>query len=56
MSAVRFNPVIKRYYAHLVGAGKHRKVALVACTRKMVTALNAMLRDDVTWEAGSLSA
>ena len=49
MSAVRFNPEIKRFYDRLVNSGKHRKVALTACIRKMVTALNAMVRDDVEW-------
>lgn len=50
MSAVRFNPDIKRFYDRLVKSGKHRKVALTACIRKVVTALNAMLRDDVSWQ------
>ena len=50
MSAVRFNPDIRRFYARLVSAGKHRKVALTACIRKIVTALNAMLRDNVQWQ------
>ena len=49
MSAVRCNPDIKQFYERLVAAGKHRKVALTACIRKIVTALNAMLRDDVEW-------
>ena len=53
MSAVRFNPHIKRFYERLVKAGKHRKVALTACIRKMVTALNAMLRDDASWQPAS---
>lgn len=51
MSAVRFNPDIKRFYERLVKSGKHRKVALTACIRKIVTALNAMLRDDVKWQS-----
>jgi transposase len=50
MSAVRFNPDIKRFYERLVKSGKHRKVALTACIRKIVTALNAMLRDNATWK------
>ena len=49
MSAVRFNPDIKRFYDRLVQSGKHRKLALTACIRKIVTALNAMLRDNVKW-------
>ena len=51
MSAVRFNPDIKRFYDRLVQSGKHRKVALTACIRKIVTALNAMLRDNVKWHS-----
>jgi transposase len=51
MSAVRFNPDIQSFYERLVKSGKHRKVALTACIRKIVTALNAMLRDDVRWQS-----
>src|SRR5262249_46707595 len=36
MSAVRFNPDIKRFYERLLAAGKHKKVALIACIRKIV--------------------
>lgn len=49
MSAVRFNPDIKQFYERLLNAGKHKKVALTACIRKIVTALNAMLRDNAKW-------
>ena len=51
MSAVRFNPDINRFYERLLKSGKHRKVALTACIRKIVTALNAMLRDNVCWQS-----
>jgi len=40
--------VIKRFY-HLVAQGKHKKVALTACIRKMVIMLNAILRDGKRW-------
>jgi len=50
MTAVRFNPDIKRFYERLVAAGKHKKVALTACIRKIVTALNAMIRDNLKWK------
>jgi len=50
MVATRFNPDIKRFYERLVSAGKHKKVALTACIRKIVTALNAMLRDNSPWQ------
>lgn len=49
LSAIRFNPDIKKFYERLLANGKHKKVALTACIRKIVTALNAMLRDNVNW-------
>jgi len=49
MTAIRFNPDIKRFYERLLKNGKHKKVALTACIRKTVTTLNAMLRDDLEW-------
>jgi transposase len=51
MVATRYNPDIKRFYARLLQAGKHKKVALIACIRKIVTALNAMLRDNQPWQS-----
>lgn len=51
MSAIRFNPDIKRFYERLLSLGKHKKVALTACIRKIVVALNAMLRDNVPWQS-----
>ncbi|EES3123682.1 IS110 family transposase [Escherichia coli] len=50
LSAVRFNPVLKAFFARLVAAGKPKKVALVACMRRMVCILNAMLRDGSRFE------
>lgn len=50
LSAMRFNPEIKRFYERLVDSGKHKKVAMTACIRKMVTMLNAMVRDNVRWQ------
>lgn len=47
--ATRFNPVIRDFYARLLAVGKPRKVALVACMRKLLTILNAMARDNVRW-------
>ncbi len=48
--ATRFNPVIKAFYTRLVAAGKPKKVALVACMRKLLTILNAMLRKNEGWD------
>ncbi len=47
--AARFNPVIKASYMRLLAAGKAKKVALVACMRKLLTILNAMLRKNEEW-------
>ncbi|MDR8445091.1 IS110 family transposase, partial [Acinetobacter baumannii] len=48
--ATRFNPVIKTFYVRLLAAGKAKKVALVACMRKLLTILNAMLRKNEEWD------
>lgn len=49
LSAIQHNPVIRRFYRKLVANGKVRKVAVVACMRKMVVMLNAMVRDGTSW-------
>lgn len=49
--ATRFNPVINAFYTRLVTAGKPKKVALVACMRKLLTILNAMLKTGKEWDA-----
>lgn len=46
MSAKRYNPVIRSLYLRLKAAGKPFKVAMIACMRKMLVILNAMLRDE----------
>ncbi len=51
MSARRHNPVIRDFYERLRAAGKCGKVALVACMRKLLIILNAMLRDRASWDA-----
>jgi transposase len=51
LSAIRFNPVIKVFHSRLIEAGKPKKVAIVACMRKLLTILNAMLRDGALWNA-----
>lgn len=43
--ATRHNPVIREFYGRLLAAGKPKKVALVACMRKLLSILNAVLRD-----------
>jgi transposase len=49
LSAVRWNPVIREFYQRLVGRGKAKKVALVACMRKLLSILNHMVKDNLTW-------
>lgn len=48
--ATRFNTVIKGFYNRLLEMGKVKKVALVACMRKLLTILNAMLREHRPWQ------
>jgi transposase len=50
LAARRHNPVIKEFYERLIAKGKAPKQALVGCMRKLLTALNAMLRDHVQWQ------
>lgn len=50
LAAIRFNTVIKTFYNRLVAAGKPKKVALVACMRKLLTILNAMVRTGKSWD------
>lgn len=47
--AARFNPVIRTFYQRLCAAGKAKKVALVACMRKLLTIINAMLKHQTPW-------
>jgi transposase len=49
ISALRSNPVIRTTYQRLVAAGKPKKVAIVACMRKLLTILNAIVRDQTPW-------
>ncbi len=48
--AARRNVVIRAFYLRLIAAGKPKKVALVACMRKLLTILNAMTRTHTTWQ------
>jgi transposase len=49
--ATRHNPTLKQFYGRLLAAGKPKKVALVACMRKLLTILNAVMRDRVPWRS-----
>jgi len=48
---VRYNPVLRTLYRRLLERGKAKKVALVACMRKLITILNAMLKHRTHWSA-----
>jgi transposase len=49
LSAQRCNPVIKAFTERLKQAGKPPKVILVACMRKLLTIMNALLKNNVPW-------
>ena len=49
-SASQYNPVIRRFYQRLRASGKPAKVAQVACMRKLLTILNAMVRHNRSWD------
>ena len=50
MSARRYNPPIRADYEHLRAHGKANKVALIACARKLLGCLNAMLKNRQYWD------
>jgi len=56
LTAAKWNPVIRTLYRRLKAAGKPSKVALVACMRKLLTILNAILRDRSPWRTQEISA
>jgi transposase len=49
LAATRFNPVLRAFYKRLLAAGKPKKVALIACMRKLLVTLNAMVRENTPW-------
>ena len=49
LSATRHNHIIREFYTHLLSGHKKSKVALVACMRKMLTILNAMVKNGTDW-------
>lgn len=50
LSAVRWNPKIKDKYQRLQARGKSKRVALIACMRKLIVRINAMVRNDTVWD------
>ena len=49
LSAIRHNSVLSAFYQRLISNGKERMVAVVACMRKLLVILNAMVRDERPW-------
>jgi len=56
MAARRCNPVLKSFYERLVAAGKPKMVAMIAVTRKLLTILNAIIRDKKPWQPQGMPA
>lgn len=54
LSATRCNPVIRVFYHRLIAAGKAHKVAMTACMRKLLTILNAMIKNQTLWFCDSI--
>jgi transposase len=50
MVAKRHDPILKVFFDCLVAAGKPKMVALIAVVRKLLTILNAILRDKRSWQ------
>jgi transposase len=50
LSAKSWNPPLKKFYDRLLAKGKLKKVAMVACMRKLVIIMNAMIRDSADWQ------
>src|SRR5947207_2750441 len=50
-AATRHNPVLKAFYDRLVAKGKEKKVALIACMRKLISILNVMITRRQKWDA-----
>ncbi len=55
LSAVRYNPVIRACYQRLLAAHKPKKLALIACVRRLITIVNAMVKTQQRWLAPSLA-
>jgi transposase len=51
MAAARFNPTLKAFHQRLIAAGKPKRLAIIAVARKLLTILNAILRDRLPWQS-----
>ncbi|MCF6193217.1 MAG: IS110 family transposase [Kangiellaceae bacterium] len=50
MSAIQSNPKFKGIYSRMVAAGKPKKVALIACMRRLITILNTLVKKEQLWD------
>jgi len=50
LTATQHNPQINKYYNGLIARGKLPKIALIACMRKLITILNAMVKNEAPWD------
>jgi len=50
LAAVRHNPPLRALYQHFLDQGKEKQVALIACARKLLTCLNATLKNRPPWQ------
>lgn len=55
ISAIKCNDVIRTFYHRLITAGKPFKVAMVACMRKLLTILNAIIKHQAPWQPRTIS-
>jgi len=56
LCGIRWNPVLRTFYERLVRCGKPKKVALIACMRKLLTILNALLREQILRQSSLIPA
>lgn len=56
VSATRWNPVISQHYQALVARGRPKKVAIIACMRRLLGILNAIMRTKKPWHFAETEA
>lgn len=54
LTGIRYNPVVKAHYEQLLARGKSKKVAMVACMRKLLCILNTLVKTDSVWKVDRL--
>ncbi|WP_250565539.1 transposase, partial [Adonisia turfae] len=56
LSALKCNPPIRAFYQQLLARGKAKKVAIIACMRKFIICLNAMVKKNEPWDDNKVTA